>query len=400
MWLIPRRWAQEYPGEARDIDAWSAQNPAAGQGFVGDWEKAVADFTRTPAAVAVGSGRRGMALIFERLGIGAGDEVIVPAYTLGDLLPLIQAFGAIPIPADIDPDTWNLSPASVAGRISARTRAILALHLFGNPCDIASLVELAAAHGIPLIEDCAHALGATVQGQPVGTFGHAGFFSFEMTKPVNTFGGGMVVSQDGSLLDFVRDQTVNDTYDSAPALHKVKATRTEKRFFKTGLSFPFLYALATPSLRPLMNRLYRASFHAPPKNLRYLPFQARLGLEKLRTLPERLRVRNERAALFRSLLAPHLRTQCVEDGNVSTCYFFVVQLPCAAGPVRQRLLLRGIDAGIEGEIADDCAALLGYDDCPNVRRLYAQALALPFWDGISPKTLERVARAVNRVCGS
>ncbi len=395
MFLIPRRRASFDSAELGGIGHGENSGAEDGPSVIGGWERAVAEFSGVPYAASVGSGRRGMSLILEFLGIREGDEIVVPSYTLGELMPLVRESGAIPVPADIDPDTWNLSPESVAQRISGRTRAILAVHLFGNPSGIGSLAELASSRNIPLIEDCAHALGATSCGKAAGSFGYAGFFSFEMTKPVNTFGGGMVVSRDGGLIDFIKSRTADDIEDSGPVAGKIRATLTEQRLFSTGLSFPFLYALATPSFRPIMERIYRRSFHAPPRNLRYLASQARMGMAGLRTLPARLLVRAERARLLRSLLSPKVVSQRVSAECSPTHYFFVVQLPCDPCAIRKRLLVRGIDAGIGGEIADDCAALLGFGDCPNVGHVYAHALALPMWDDISVASLERVARALN-----
>ena len=393
--MIPRRRAHVYPGEFADIARWS-RSEAAGDGtVVHEWERAVAEYVGMPEAVAVSSGRRGMTLILERLGIHSGDEVVVPAYTLKDLIPLIQGFGAKAVPADIDPETFNMTPATIERRLTERTKAILCLHVFGVPCEIESILALAARHGVPVIEDCAHALGASVGDRRVGSFGHAAFFSLEPTKPVNTFGGGVVVSRDAGLIDHVRAKTANDTFDLKPLRMKVRATRIERFLLSTGLGFPLLYLLASPRWKDRIGRFYRSAQPVPAGNLQYAPVQARLGLAELPGLQERMALRKERAALLRSLLRPEVRTQRVESGCQSAWYFFVAVLPGLAGPVRQRLLLHGIDAAVEDEVADNCAALLGYDDCPAVNEIFPRAIALPMYDGISESAIRRVARALN-----
>ena len=394
--MIPRRWAHTEPGELHDIAAWAESDLARDEALVAEFERAVAGHLGVPHAAAVNSGRRGMTLIFEHLGLGAGDEVIVPAYTLGALIPLIQGFGAAAVPADVDPDTFNVPVDAVERRLSSRTKAILALHAFGAPCDVEAMVALGRQHKIPVIEDCAHSLGATFQGRQTGSFGYAAFFSFETAKPVNTFGGGMVVSQDQALIEHVRRHTASDAPDLGSVMQKVKAVRTEQRLFSTGLAYPLLYLLATPGLKGLMNRLYRAvGQHAPPCDVRYSPVQAKLGLKKLPRLNERIARRKARADLMGSLLGPGIRPQRLLDGAESTWYVFVATLPCEAAPIRKKLLLKGIDAGVGEEIADNTAALLGYADCPNIARLHPRAMSLPMYDGVSEEAVAKVARALN-----
>lgn len=393
--MIPRRKAHTFPGETEEIGRRCRQGITQDPSLLARWERAVADFVGVPHAAVVNSGRRGMTLIFRHLGVGPGDEVIVPAYTLKDLIPLIQSLGAKIIPADIDRETLNISPKAVSERITAKTKAVLALHAFGSPCDIEAIVTLAERHGLPVIEDCAHSLGASVGGRQTGSFGRAGFFSFETTKPVNTFGGGMVVSSDVTLTESVHASTQNDVFDVTPLQAKVGATKTEDFLFRTGLGFPMLYLLASPMWKGVTARLYRRFQHAPPSNIQYTPIQAEIGLKKLASLPERIGQRKRSAELLRSLLSPEIRTQRIRDGCESTWYFVVVVLPCAALRVRKRMLVRGIDAGIEDEIADNCAALLGYKDCPVIDEVYGRAMVLPLYEGITEEAIRKIARALN-----
>jgi len=395
--VIPRRKAYTYPGESADLEEWCRAASDRDPQTIAQWEKAVADFVGVPHAAAVNSGRRGMTLVFKHLGIGSDDEVIVPAYTLKDLIPLIQNLGARVVPADIDPETLNVTAETVAGRITPKTKAILALHAFGSPCSIEAIVGVAEPRGIPVVEDCAHSLGASVHGRQTGSFGCAGFFSFEMTKPINTFGGGMVVSSDQRLIDGIHQETANDVLDLSPLRKKIGATRTEEKLFAWGLAFPMLYFLSSPRWKGLVSRIYRRFRHAPPENIRYTSIQAELGLRKLPGLPERLRERRAKVELFRSLLAPEIRTQRVEVGCESTWYFLVAILPCPAAEARRRMLYRGVDAAVEDEIVDNCAALLGYGDCPVVTDIYRRAMALPLYDGISDEAIRKTARVVNKV---
>jgi dTDP-4-amino-4,6-dideoxygalactose transaminase len=128
-----------------------------------------------------------------------GDEIITTSITdMGGIAPILYQ-GAIPIFADVDPVTLNVTPEAIASRITPRTRAIIATHLFGNPCDMAGIMRVADAHGIPVIEDCAQAFLATDGGRLVGTIGAIGAFSLQQGKHMTTGEGGIVVTDDPKL---------------------------------------------------------------------------------------------------------------------------------------------------------------------------------------------------------
>ncbi|HNR35175.1 MAG TPA: DegT/DnrJ/EryC1/StrS family aminotransferase [Candidatus Hydrogenedentes bacterium] len=393
--MIPRRWVNLDSCLLRDIRDWMQTPLTSDKSEVREWERRFAEYVGMPDAAALHSGRRALMLIVEHMGLRRGDEMIVPAYTFGEILHPIQALGIRLIPADIDPVTLNATPESISVRITSRTRAILALHVFGVPCRIAEITDMAASRGIGVVEDCAHALGSSVAGRPVGTFGEAALFSFEMTKPVNTFGGGMLVGRDPMLLDRARAANDVEPLSHAALFRKIRATQFEQFLFRSRLAFPLLYLLSTPSWRDAMNRLYRRSQEAHRSHERYSSVRARLGLRELETLEERLQWRRRRAAQYRQMLRDDIRCQQVSDGLETTHYFFVAILPRDAAAVRRRLLFKGIDAGVEEEIMDNCAAMLGYPDCPNVDYVFRRAIALPMYDGITEDAVSRVAEAVN-----
>ncbi len=391
--MIPRRRVSAGP---RDL--WTLVRGQGGAGDpIEDLERAIAELTGMPHAVAVSSGRRAMALVLSHLGVGPGDEVIIPAYTLGALVPLIQKTGATVVPADIERHSFQVDPAAVEGRISDRTAAIIALHTFGAPCRIDRIAELAAAHDIPVIEDCAHSLGASLDGRQTGSFGYAGFFSFETTKPVNTYGGGMVVTRDESLVAAIRRDTRDDGEDVSGVLKKLVSVNVERGLFATGLATPMLWLLASPRSKSAAEGFYRRFQHAPATRLRYLPSQARIGLRKVGSLPRRIAGRQACVERFCSQLDGRIRPQELIEGSTSTWYFLVVTVPGDAASVRRKLLVRGIDAGIADEIADDCGVLLGFGDCPVAGEVTRTAVLLPLWDGISGRFLDRVARVLNGV---
>jgi len=157
-------------------------------------------------AVAVNSGTSALWLIMASLGIGPGDEVIVPGFTFIASISAVVHVRARPVLAEID-ESLNLDPQDVESRITPRTRAILAVHMLGNPARLAELHAIAQRHGLWLIEDCAQAFGASYRGRPVGSIGVAGALSFNIFKTITCGDGGMLITDDG------------DLYERAFALH-------------------------------------------------------------------------------------------------------------------------------------------------------------------------------------
>lgn len=161
-------------------------------------EAAMAAHVGLPHATACSSGTAAIHAALIAAGVSPGDEVIVPPITdMGSLIPVLYQ-GAVPVFADVEPETGCLSAASVAERITARTVAAMAVHLAGNPCDLDALRNACAARGVMLIEDCAQAWGATYHGRPVGTFGAMGCFSLNEFKHISCGDGGLVVTADAA----------------------------------------------------------------------------------------------------------------------------------------------------------------------------------------------------------
>jgi dTDP-4-amino-4,6-dideoxygalactose transaminase len=166
------------------------------------FEREFADWCGARRAVAVTNGTLALDVALRALGIGPGDEVIVTPRTFVASISCVVTAGATPVFADVDRDSGNISAATIAPRITPRTRAIIPVHLAGWPADMPAILDLAGQHGIAVIEDCAQAHGAQIGGKAVGTFGHVGAWSFCQDKIMTTGGeGGMVTTDDEQLWD-------------------------------------------------------------------------------------------------------------------------------------------------------------------------------------------------------
>jgi dTDP-4-amino-4,6-dideoxygalactose transaminase len=168
-------------------------------------ERELARVSGVPHGIGVGSGTDALRLAFAALDIGPGDEVITPAFSFVASATTVTMTGATPVFVDIEPETFALDPALVERAITGRTRAIVAVHLYGHPAPIDRVAALAAARGIALVEDAAQAVGATWQGRPIGAWGDAACLSFYPTKNLGACGdGGMVLTRRDDLAERLR----------------------------------------------------------------------------------------------------------------------------------------------------------------------------------------------------
>lgn len=161
---------------------------------VSEFENRFAQFVGKKHGVAVANGTAALDISLELLGIGSGDEVILPSFTIISCLNQILRSGATPVFVDSLPDTWNLNPSSVKKAITSKTKAIIVVHTYGLPADIDELVEIGVQHGIPVIEDSAEAHGQHLGGRSLGSWGDLSTFSFYSNKLITTGEGGMVLT--------------------------------------------------------------------------------------------------------------------------------------------------------------------------------------------------------------
>jgi perosamine synthetase len=172
--------------------------------YVSEFEKAFAAYCGVRHGIAVCNGTAALHLALVALGVGPGDEVIIPDFTMAASAFSVCHTGAKPVFTDADARTWNIDASLVQEKITPRTKAVMPVHIFGNPCDMAALAGISAARGIPLLEDAAEAHGAEFRGQKAGSLSSLAAFSFFANKNVTTGEGGMVVTDDDGLAETCR----------------------------------------------------------------------------------------------------------------------------------------------------------------------------------------------------
>jgi perosamine synthetase len=339
-------WPDVGPDELAEV----AEVLASGQLTMGpkvlEFEAEVAEACEVTHALAVSSGTAALHLALLALGIGPGDEVLVPAYTFPATANVVALVGARPVLVDVDPETMNVDPAQA--EVGSSTRAILAVHLFGRPARLEELPE-----GLPVVEDAAGALGARRRGRACGGLGLLGCLSFHPRKIVTTGEGGAVTTNDEALADAVR----------ALRHHGWRTDDMPAPGFNYRLS-DVLCALGIPQLRRL-GELYAA--------------RARLAdayADRLRGLP---------------LTLPR-----ADDGDTHGWQAYVVQVD-GRDAVLAALRAQGIEAQIGTYALHRLGAYRDQGSFPGADRAFERALALPFHSRLSEDDLDRIAEALDKL---
>lgn len=277
---------------------------------VAAFERAFASRVGARQAVSFAAGRVGLFGILRCLGIGAGDEVLVPVPTHIVVANAIRYAGARPVYVDCDLRTYTIDLAQAQERVTSRTRALLVQHTFGIPVDMADATAVAERNGLHLIEDCVHALGATFRGRQVGTFGRAAFFSTEETKTISTTMGGLVTTDDDEIAAQLR------------AFQQACRPPSASQAARCLLKLVIYHALTEPHAHVLTRAAYDlgGGHHPLPRPTaaaelrgerpagyarRLSNGQAAVGLTQLAALEANLAHRRRIAGLYQSLLAPH-----------------------------------------------------------------------------------------------
>ncbi len=318
---------------------------------VEEFEALLAAATGTEHAAAVSSGTAALHLAVLALGIGEGDEVLVPAYTFPATANVVALAGGRPVLVDVDPVTMNIDPEDAARRVTARTKAVLAVHLFGRPARLEELPD------VPVLEDAAGALGAAHRGRPCGSLGLLACFSFHPRKIVTTGEGGAVTTDDPLLDERVRSLrhhgwSPSSGYDDMPA---------------------------------------------PAFNYRLSDVLAALGIPQLRRLDELLAARARIAAGYAERLA-HLDVvlPAADPGDRHGWQAYVVQVD-RRDEVMAALRAQGIGCQIGTYALHRLGAYGGQGPFPGADAAFERALALPLHGRLTDGELDRVADALDKL---
>lgn len=330
------------------------------------FESRIEAFTGAPHAIAVANGTIAIQLALSALGIGPGDEVIVPAFSFIATANAVVLCGATPVFVDVDARTFNIDPSRIEAALTPRTKAILPVHEFGLCCDIDTVLAIARRHKLAVIEDAACALGSRSAGRHAGTLGDIGTFSLHPRKIITCGEGGVITTASDALAERLR--TLRN-HGAAPATQA-------------------------------------PAFLVPGHNARLTDFQAALVASQMPRLEASLAHRRQLADIYREHIRhPGLVLPLVPDGIQPNWQTFHLLLPdyLDQADVIARLRAKGIGTNLGAQCmpAQACYLAAHGDNCamkfPNAWRAWKKGLAIPLHEKISPADAAFIAAALNQL---
>ena len=377
---------------------------------IAQFEDAFARRAGSGHAVSASYGRMAFYYILKALDLPPGSEIVLPTLTFWVVPALAQVAGLKVVFADVDPATFTMDPASLERAITPATRAVVPTHLYGLPCDIEAIGRIAERQGLRVIEDCAHALGATFDDRPVGTLGDASFFSFQTLKPLNCYGGGLALIGNAQLASRVRAIAEREAWPSEKrVIKRLLIGRLQRIFIKpwvfTISSFPILWVSALIGANPdvYLWENIRALHPLPEVYTERMPnVQAAIGLAALDQLDEWTADTRRYARLmddtFRDV--PGITIPVVPPKCTHVYYQY-----CVYGPLRDELVVRCVRRGIDIETlhVDVCPDLdlfagapVDPPGAPGAHRA-SEAMQVPVYSALTEAQAERIANVIRGV---
>lgn len=326
---------------------------------VSELEARIASYHGVSSGVGVASGTDALHLALASLDIGTGDEVITTPFTFFATVEAILYRGAVPVFVDIERDTMNMDPGKIESKITKKTKAILPVHLFGLPTDMSRIMPIAEEYHLKVIEDCAQAFGATLNGGKVGSFGDAGCFSFYPSKNLGAYGdGGMIITQEASVVDTIKKLRNHGS---------VGAYRHEQIGFNSRLD----------------------------------ELQAGILLIKLKRIDENNGMRRLKASQYRNLLSHDIITPVEKPGMTCVYHQFTIR-SVKRDKIRNRLNDHDVSSVIYYPIPlhlQEAVKFLGYQrgDFPVAEEAAEQVLSLPIYPDLEETTIEFIVDIINNV---
>ena len=357
-------------------------------------------------AVGVSSGRAALYLALQALDLQPGDEIIMPAYTFHIVPLVIHAYGLKPVFVDVLPGSCNMNPDQIEGNITPRTRAILATHMYGQPCDMERIAAIAKDRQLYLLEDCAHALGTRYGGRRVGAIGDIGLFTFALAKNMPCFGGGMITAKDDAIYQRLMEMIQTPTDNRRKGLRK-EIFKTSANYFAT---LPLIFSTMIYPMMRLLSMLGLAAFDSEPGQetvssvdvqnqypTRITNLQAAVGCYQLGRIEAINAKLEDNARRFNSLLQgiPSIDLPLDADGKSRALLYYRIKVQKRKA-LRGALLKRHVDTMADD--MSDCTQLAPFRaDAPSVpvaASLPAGLLEIPSNQHLTPKDIVYIAECI------
>jgi dTDP-4-amino-4,6-dideoxygalactose transaminase len=353
MKMIPVAKPEIGKAERRAVDRVMRSGLLAQGPEVANFEKEFSKFVEDRECVAVNSGTSALHVALLTLGIGKGDEVIVPSFTFAATANSVALTGATPVFVDIDPQTFCIDPVAIINAITTKTKAIQVVHLYGLPADMTAIMKIAKEYKLLIIEDAAQAHLASIEGKPVGTFGDAAAFSFYPTKNMTSGEGGMIVFKEPSAARIAR-------------LYRNQGM--EKRYENEIVGF----------------------------NLRMTDIHAAIGRVQLTKLAEKTLRRQQNAAFLSENISRSVDAPVIPSGFSHVFHQYTIKVQGDRDVFASKLTELGVGSGVYYPIpVHELPAFGKKKSLPNTSQVCKQVLSLPVHPALSNKDLKRIVTAVN-----
>jgi perosamine synthetase len=373
------------------------------------YEQAAEQFFDTGRAFAFWKGRVALYAILRALGIGPGDEVLVPGYTCVMVPGPVIYVGAKPVYVDIEPEHYVTPADAVTARITPQTKAILVQHTYGFPAPVAEIRNIADERGVPIIEDCCHTFGGRVDGQYLGTLGTAAFFSGQWNKPYSTGLGGLALVQDDALAKRVAQE---QAAMELPSRKQAFMLASQLLVYELCI-YPSTTALATRTFRWLTKRglvvgsSSSAEFEPvmPPGYAQQAaPVQCRIGRQEVGRAPHNLQHRDDATRRYFAEL-PRLghKVPCIPDNWDTPLLRFPLRVANKDEALAQAAS-HGVEIGSWFECplhpveTDHPAFGYTYGTCPVAEKAAQQVINLPTHRRVKPRDIDKTLTFVEKVC--
>lgn len=341
---------------------------------IAEFEQTVADYVGAKYAVAISNGTSALHAACFAAGIGPGDEVITTPLTFAASANCVLYCGGTPVFADVDPKTYNIDPDDIRRKITDRTKAIIAVHLAGQPCDMDAIHSIAREHGLIVIEDGAHALGSVYKGKKVGSLSDMTTFSFHPVKPITTGEGGMIVTDN------------EDFYKKMVLFRSHGITRDD--------------SMMTRNDGPWFYQQFDLGY-----NYRITDIQCALGCSQMKKLDRFLARRKEIVARYNEAFADcdNIITPYQLSDTESGWHLYIVQVKnCDRRQVFEKMREKGIGVNVHyiPVYMHPYYQEHGYENvhCANAEEIYSHIISLPLYPGLTSEQQDYVIDTLKSLC--
>lgn len=402
MKVIPRISLSRYNGELGDIFKCFINGSLIDGVSVIEFEEKFAAYINRKFAAALSSGRASLRLILEVLSLPKRSEIIISAYTDESVPRTVLECGFTPVFVDINNNDYNIDSRKIREKVNKNTKAIILTHLFGKPCSIKEITKIADDYNLIVIEDCAQALGVEYDGRKLGSFGLVAYFSFGITKPFNTLGGGMILTDDEKLNNKIKERVKNLPTTKKVDLLKNLAISLIVYIFTRPLCFvlfvyPLLLLLSIIHTDILGNTglQFENKVLAKNKPAKISNLQALLGIRQLQYLDSNNKIRFFNNLKLDNLLHKDVYKNNIDRENLVSSYRYVTKAKDRKRLIR-RLLLKGVD--VDKDLGSYCPALINLkEEYPVALDTYKTILSLPNHLSLTSEDIEYVAQVFRKL---